>query len=173
MTKFLRTLLISLIGVSALFLVPAASAASPTKVGTYKDWKVYTHDIGGDTICFALAKPKSQSPKSVNHGDVFFMVASWKSGVATQQPSLMAGYDLRSRPEPTVRIGGSDKWKMFVSQTEGFIEQASAEKRLVSSMRRGSNMRVTAVSQRGTQTNYTFSLLGISAALERASKACK
>ena len=172
MSKSLRTLLISLIGLSALLLAPAALAASPTKVGTYKDWKVYTHDIGGDTICFALAKPKTQSPKSVNHGDVFFMVASWKSGVATQQPSLMAGYDLRSRPEPSVRIG-SDKWKMFVSQTEGFIEQASAEKRLVSQMRRGANMRVTAVSQRGTQTNYTFSLLGISAALERANKACQ
>lgn len=147
-------------------------AANPQSVATYKDWIVYKLDLGGDTVCYAVTEPTDKSPRSVNHGDVFFLVANWKSGVAQNQPNFVAGYDLRDAPEPVVRVG-SDKWDMYVSDKEGFIEKDTDEKRLVTAMKRGSNMRLSAVSERGTATNYTFSLLGISAALERAEKECR
>ena len=147
-------------------------AANPQSVATYKDWIVYKLDLGGDTVCYAVTEPTDKSPRSVNHGDVFFLVANWKSGVAQNQPNFVAGYDLRDAPEPVVRVG-SDKWDMYVSDKEGFIEKDTDEKRLVTAMKRGSNMRLSAVSARGTATNYTFSLLGISAALERAEKECR
>jgi len=40
-------------------------------------------------------------------------------------------------------------------------------------MRAGSTMKVKAVSSRGTNVNYSFSLRGISAALEKAASACQ
>ncbi len=163
--------LTAIASVSLFAGLSTAYAQAPKLVGKYKDWSVYSHDLQGDVVCFALAKPKTKSPKSVNHGDVFFMVANWKSGVAKNQPSLMAGYDLSAKPEPVVRVG-SDKWSMFVSEAEGFIEQTSDELQLVNSMKRGAEMRVSAVSKRGTSTNYTFSLQGITAALKSADKAC-
>ena len=59
-----------------------AQAASPKLEGSFVDWNVFSIAAGNDKICWALSKPLSKSPKSVNHGDVYFMVSSWKSGSA-------------------------------------------------------------------------------------------
>lgn len=152
---------------------PAKAQADAAKeVAVYRDWKVHKRDIGGDVVCYAIVEASDKSPRSADHGNVFFMVATWKSGVAVNQPSLMTGYDLRDAPEPAVRIG-SDKWEMYTEANEGFIEKSRDEERLVSAMRRGSDMRISAVSARGTATNYSFSLLGVSAALDRVKKECQ
>jgi len=149
-----------------------ASAAEPVPVATFKDWSVFVREIEGDRICFAATAAKDKSPKSVNHGDVFLIVASWKSGAATNQPSLMTGYNLKEAPAPTLRVG-ADKWDMYVSENEAFIESAKAEASLVNAMRRGADLRVSAMSSRGTATSYMMSLQGITAALDRVAQSCK
>lgn len=163
---------ISMAAAAAAAFPMIATAAQPEQVATYRDWIVYTTPVGDDTVCYAVTQPTDKEPTTVNHGDVFFMVATWKSGIAGAQPSFMAGYDLRERPEPVVRIG-ADKWDMFSSGVESFIEATRDEERLVGAMKRGSEMRLSAMSQRGTATEYTFSLLGISNALDRATRACQ
>ncbi len=157
---------------TAIAAATGAHAAKPEPVATFKDWSVFVQDVDGEKICFAATEAKDKSPKSVNHGDVFFLVASWKSGAAVEQPSLMAGYNFRDGPEPTLRIG-SDKWEMYVSDNEAFIEKATDETSLVRAMRRGADMRVSAVSSRGTATSYVISLRGVSASLDRAKQACR
>ena len=152
-------------------VAPAATAEEPKLQGTYSDWMVYTKGTGSRQICYALATPKSMSPKSVKHGDIFFMVANWKSGVATEQPSLMTGYPLKVSAPPNARIGSS-KTRMYAAQNEAFVEGSTDEKRLVKNMRGGSLMRIDAVSTRGTATSYEFSLSGITAALKKAKGLC-
>lgn len=164
--------LASLAVISVFLTFASANAAEPEAVATYKDWSVFVREVDGDKICFAATEAKDKSPKSVNHGDIFFLVATWKSGAAKNQPSLMTGYNLKDAPSPTLRVG-SDKWEMYVSDNEAFIESGKEEQRLVDAMRRGSEMRVSAVSSRGTATSYTMSLQGISAALDRVAQACK
>lgn len=156
-------------------IISTATAAmvqgQPEQVATYRDWIVYKADVGGDTVCFAVSEPTDRDPPSVNHGDVFFSVSTWKSGKAKLQPSLMAGYELRDRPKPLVRIG-SNRWDMFSHGDEAFIETNNDESRLVSDMKRGADMRISAMSERGTNTEYTFSLYGITNALERVEREC-
>lgn len=152
--------------------VADAAAAEPQAVASYRDWSVFVREADGDRICFAATEAKDKSPKSVNHGDVFFLVATWKSGAATNQPSLMTGYALRDAPPPTLRIG-SDKWEMYVADNEAFIESAADEESLINAMKRGAEMRVSAVSSRGTATSYVISLQGVTAALQRVAEACR
>ena len=149
----------------------AARAQTPQAVATYKDWSVFVRTAGGEKICFAATEATEKSPKTVNHGDVFFLVSSWQSGAAKEQPSLMTGYSIDEKPEPTLRIG-SDKWEMYSSENEAFIESNNEESRLLRAMRRGADMRVSAVSRRGTATSYIISLRGITAALNRVKKEC-
>ncbi len=165
--------MLSFVVVFAAFAdMSAALAAKPEPVATFRDWSVFVQEVDGDKICFAATEAKEKSPRSVTHGDVFFLIASWQSGAANEQPSLMAGYNFREGPEPTLRIG-SDKWQMYVSENEAFIDKADDENRLVRAMRRGADMRVSAMSTRGTATSYVISLRGVSAALDRAKSACK
>lgn len=163
---------IVLSGAWAAAALSSAAAAEPKSVATFTDWSVFVRDVDGDKVCFAASEAKDKSPKSVNHGEIFFLIASWKSGAATEQPSLMTGYELTDKPEPTLRVG-SDKWEMYADQNEAFIEAKAEETRLIDAMKRGADMRVSAVSQRGTATSYMISLRGVTAAIERVRRECR
>lgn len=161
----------SLIGVAFILAAPAL-ASEPKLVAKYSDWSTYTRIDGGEKICYVLATPRSKRPGNVNHGDIYFMVSSWRSGQAAQQPSLLTGYPLHASQEPTVRIGNA-RQSMFSDQNEAFIESGDDERRLVRNMKAGSTMKISAMSKRGTNVNYEFSLKGITAAMEKAQDSCR
>lgn len=169
MKKFIsKTLTAALL--AGLSATPAL-ANEPKLEGTFGDWAAYSRAEGGDKICYVISEPQKKVPSSVKHGDIFFMVSNWKSGQAKEQPSLMAGYPLRVKSPPTA-IVGSARTRMYVSQNEAFIKDTSDERSLVKNMRAGANMRVSAMSSRGTAVSYDFSLKGVTAALKKAKASC-
>jgi hypothetical protein len=149
----------------------AAQASEPKLQGTFNDWSVYSRNDGKDRICYVLAKPEVKAPANVRHGEIFFMVANWKSGAAKEQPSLLAGYPLKTTRAPAAYVG-STKVLMYAADNEAFIESSADERNLVRKMRAGADMRVEAVSARGTETSYVFSLKGVTAALRKARSVC-
>ena len=155
----------------AIPTLPAATASAKIE-GKFTDWTVHTKTEGGEKICYALAKAASKTPSTVKHGDIYFMVANWKSGKAKEQPSLLTSFALKPQIPPAARVG-STKIPMFADGDEAFVESDTDERRLVRSMRKGSTMRVDAVSARGTQISYEFSLRGITAALSKAKSVCR
>ncbi|MGB0908465.1 MAG: invasion associated locus B family protein [Maricaulaceae bacterium] len=161
----------SIVAATTTLLVAPAFASEPKLAGKHGDWSAYTRIDGSEKICYVLATPRSKLPKSVRHGDIYFMVANWRSGQASEQPSLLTGYPLHEDNGPQVRVGNA-KINMFVDQNEAFIEDGDNEVRLVRSMRKGSTMKVSAVSKRGTNVTYEFSLKGITAALKKAKQSC-
>ncbi|MFC7292214.1 invasion associated locus B family protein [Hirschia litorea] len=140
-------------------------------IGSFKDWQVFTQKVDGDLVCFAATEAMDKAPKDVTHGDVHFYVANWKSGAGKEQPSLKVGYELRGDIPPEVVIG-RERWRMYTSANEAFLEDKN-ENSVVRALKRGSNLRVEAVSARDTRTAYHFSLSGSSAAIDRAAAACK
>ncbi|MGB3455919.1 MAG: invasion associated locus B family protein [Litorimonas sp.] len=170
----MNRLLFSLLTITALSpaALPApASANTPVLESRHTDWTVYTRGSGAAKTCYAVSRPTSLSPTSVRHGDVFFLVSNWANGDATEQPSLMTGFPLRPARAPKARVGTTSV-TMYGSQNEAFIAETSDERRLVREMRAGANMTVNAVSARGTEVSYNFSLKGITAALRRAKALC-
>ncbi|KAA5804133.1 hypothetical protein F1654_09515 [Alkalicaulis satelles] len=166
--------------VLSLALAAAAPAAAlqsesgpePVFRATHNAWLVFTKGEGRERICYVVSRPTESLPANVQHGEVFFLISSWASGAASEQPSFLAGYPLRPDSPPRARVG-SDRFAMYVSENEGFIEAERDASRLVSAMRRGATMRVEASSQRGTATVYEFSLLGVTAALNQAAGYCR
>lgn len=160
-----------LLAAAALFTTAPAAAQEVEFRGEYRDWRVYTRVENGERICFAFTDPQDAAPRSVDHGAVFFMVSSWASGIVSNQPSLMVGYEMRPENPPQISVGSS-RYDFFVDGREGFMDDLDDEPALIRSMRRGSALRVTATSTRGTPTSYEFSLLGVSAALDRVNALC-
>lgn len=156
---------------AALMMVPVAQAQEPVFQGAHQDWRVFTRGEGEERVCYALATPSDSLPSNVDHGQVFFLVASWANQAAEEQPSFLAGYPLRPASPPRARVGSS-RYTMFVSGSEGFLEDLDDESRLVNDMRRGASLRIDAVSERGTATVYEFSLSGITAALREVGQLC-
>jgi hypothetical protein len=153
------------------FLPVAAMANEPRLLGNFGDWQAYSRFDGQARICYALSLPKTKFPKDVRHGDIYFMVSSWKSKAAVEQPSFLAGFSLKTEKPPIIRVGNG-RYPTYVSQNEGFIESNQDEARLIRSMKAGSTMRVEAVSVRNTVVAYSFSLRGVTAALQRVRQEC-
>jgi len=173
-SRIMRTALCVLIALAFSMTAALAqdAAGEPVFRGTHNDWRVFTRGEGEARVCYALSRPTESLPRNVDHGEVFFLVSSWASGAASEQPSFLAGYRLRPDSPPRARIG-TQTITMFVSEQEGFVETARDEAQLVNAMRRGVTMRLEAASARGTATVYTFSLSGVTAALNQIGELCR
>lgn len=157
---------------TGVILAPGVGAAfgEVEAIGRYRDWRVYTEVVNGDTVCFAATPAEDSAPKDVNHGEVNFYVASWKSGAARNQPSLKVGYQLRSDIQARAIIG-RERYTMYVAANEAFARDED-ERGLVEALKKGSELRVEAAEQ-GTRTAYHFSLSGSSDAIEKAQSLCR
>ena len=86
--------------------------------------------------------------------------------------SVMIGYALKPGSESTLEVGGTS----FAMYTQGdglWIKNAAEEERMVEAMRKAAEVTVKGVSAKGTETTDTFSLKGLSQALDRLAHDCK
>ena len=162
---------VSFLGFLAFTAFALPAIAAPELIYTRKDWSVWQENVGGETICYAATEATDKAPKSADHGDVWFYVTNWESGAARSQPSLKVGYKLREDLPSKARIGRSS-WTMFGVEREAFAHDEDDPK-LVRALRRGTELRVEAVSSRNTQVTYHFSLSGSADAIDRAARQCR
>lgn len=153
-----------------LAVVPA-SAAEVKAVGRYKDWRVFTQTAGKDTVCFAAVAASDKAPKNASHGEVNFYVATWKSGSASNQPSLKVGYQLRTDLAPQA-IVDRERFAMYAAGPEAFVSD-DRENALVAALQKGSELRVEAASVKEARTAYHFSLKGSREAIDKARSLCR
>ena len=162
----LTTVLAMLIWSSA-----AIAAPTPTRMNTFNDWGTYAYAGAGGKVCYILSTPKKSEPASVDHGDIFFLISQKPGEGVSYEPQAVMGYELKEGSKVTVNIDGK-KFLMFTKGNSAWMENAAEEPQLVAAMRAGRALSIQAVSKRGTNTNYTYSLSGVTAALNSI-KGCK
>jgi invasion protein IalB len=157
---------------------PAANpAAQATLLGQYGDWGAYTAAPGGHKVCFAIAKPTSSVDNPPNRrtaANVVYLFISTRPDekVSNEVSVLVTGYAFKPNSEATVTIGGSN-FAMYTQNDGAWVKNAAEESKLLDTMRKSGDVVIKATTSRGTQTTDTFSLKGISQAVDRASQECK
>jgi len=121
----------------------AAGGAEPTLIGQFGTWGAYTAAPNGKKLCFALAKPSSS-----------------------------IGYALKPGSESTLQVGGAT-YAMYTQGDGLWIKNAAEEERMVEAMRKAADVVVKGVSAKGTETTDTFSMKGLSQALDRLAQDCR
>lgn len=148
----------------------AAQAQTPKPIKQHKAWGAYTYDDArAGKICYILSIPTIKEPADRDHGDVFFLVSQKPDGSTAFEPQVEVGYPLKTDASVTVTVDGKS-FKMFSQGNNAWLEKVAEEPALVAAMRKGRTMKVSGQSNRGTQTSYTYSLSGVSAALDEVSK---
>lgn len=149
-----------------------ALAQTPKPIKQHKAWGAYTYnDARAGKICYILSIPTAKEPTDRDHGDVFFLVSQKPDGTRKFEPQVEVGYPLKPQAAVTVTIDGKN-FKMFSQGNNAWLEDVGQEPALVEAMRSGRSMKVSGQSSRGTQTSYTYSLSGVTAALQEVSN-CK
>ena len=126
-------------------------------------------------MCFVASQPQSSKyqPNNVSARDpVFFMVTSIPGKNIRNEASTIIGYPFADNSKVTVKIDGNGNFTMFTDKDSAWIENPAQEPELINAMRKGSRMEVQGTSRRGTITTDTYSLSGITAALEAIAKEC-
>lgn len=166
---------LSAAAVAALMLSAApALADSPKLIGTFSDWSAFQMVTDNQTICFVASEPTNQtlSRPNASRGNVYFLITNWVDRSIRNEPSLVIGYPQKEGSRTVVEIG-SDKFEMFTQGDGAWFADPETERKVVQAMKRGASMRVSGISSRDTRSTDTYSLKGISAAIDKIDETCK
>jgi hypothetical protein len=152
----------------------AAGGTDPVLIGQFGTWGAYAATPNGKKVCFALAKPSSSktNPPNRPRDPAYAFVSTRPSEKVVNEVSIMIGYALKPGSESTLEVGGAS-YAMYTQGDGLWIKNAAEEERMVEAMRRSADVVVKGVSAKGTETTDTYSLKGLSQALDRISQDCK
>ncbi|HEY2444922.1 MAG TPA: invasion associated locus B family protein [Rhizomicrobium sp.] len=171
----MRSLLPVLAAMAFLQTMAAASADQPEILGVFKDWSAYKTGSGDSRVCYALSKPTLSEPKKVKRDRPYFLINDWPGRNAKGEPEIVPGYVYKEGSDVTVEIG-SDKFQLFTKNDGGtggaWVEAQADEARLIDAMKAASEAIVTGTSKRGSVTHDTYSLAGLSDALDKVHQSC-
>ncbi|TMJ17870.1 MAG: Invasion associated locus B family protein [Alphaproteobacteria bacterium] len=155
---------------------PAAMSggAEPTLIGQFGTWGAYTATPNGKKVCFALAKPASSktNPPNRPRDPAYAFVSTRPAEKVSNEVSVMIGYTLKPGSESTLEVGGAS-FSMYTQGDGLWIKNAAEEDRMVEAMRKSADATVKGVSAKGTETTDTFSLKGLSQALDKIAQDCR
>lgn len=188
MTKTLLRLACAIVLASAFVLSAQAQDAKPKKpaakpgtpaegavlLGQFGDWGAYRATPGGKKVCFALAKPSSAvtNPPGRNRDPSYAFVSTRPSEKVKNEVSVIVGYTQKASVDATATVGTAN-FAMYTQNDGAWVKNAAEEAQMVDAMRKGSDLVVKSVSERGTQTTDTYSLKGLAQALEKVAEECK
>ncbi len=165
-----------LIGVLAASTSYAAAQAAPTSIGAFKAWNAYVSADGDSKTCFAASQPTaSKYTRTVsNRGDTFFMITTIPSKSINNEASTIIGFPFKAGSDVTANVDGTD-FKMFFNDAAGETAWAvpDQEPTLIEAMKKGTKLTVTSTSGRGTGVTDSYSLSGVTAALDAVTKECQ
>jgi hypothetical protein len=152
----------------------AAGGVEPTLIGQFGTWGAYTATPNGKKVCFALAKPSSSktNPPNRPRDPAYAFVSTRPAEKVTNEVSIMIGYALKPGSESSLEVGGAS-YAMYTQGDGLWIKNAAEEERMVDAMRKAADVTVKGVSAKGTETIDTFSLKGLSQALDKLAQDCR
>lgn len=157
---------------AAAVVAGAMPAAADTKlVRKVGDWRVIAHDGSEGRICFAVATPKSSDPPSAGNGAHFYVSAWPKEGVRAEI-SVKTGVALKPGAPASIAIDQTF-YKAFSKGDHAFVVDPTDELKLLEAMKKAATVMVVAQSEQGVVSKDTYSLTGISQAIQAVSSGCK
>lgn len=139
-------------------------------VAQFGDWGVFTSTTPRGKVCYAASQPKTRAPGNLQRDPAFFFLTSRPGENVRNEVSLTLGFPLKGDATATV---GTTNFALYTQATGAWIKNAAEEGRMVQAMRGGSQLTVRSTSLRGNVTTDTYSLNGLSQALDRVAQECR
>lgn len=150
----------------------AAAAQSTTALGQFNRWTAYAYLTNGAKVCYAVSQPTDSQPSGVNRDPVYMFVTNRPKEGVRHEVSVVTGYPYKEGSKTEVKIG-SDAFVLFTKDDGAWVQNAAEETRMIGAMKAGSDMVITGTSRRGTVTTDTYSLSGVTAAINKIDSECQ
>jgi hypothetical protein len=172
MSNNMNRVFTTLAGLCAAGLALSAPANAADLLGNYEAWDAYKSKEAPGVVCYVVAEPQSKEPAAAKRDPVFLVINTWPGKNVRQQPNIQIGYPFKDGSTAEVQIG-SDKFTFYTMGENAWLKTTEEEARFVQALRSGAEARVQGTSRRGTLTTDTYTLKGVSAAIDKADEGCK
>jgi invasion protein IalB len=177
-TFLLRTMIAALAASACASVLPAV--AQPAKeqavlLGQFGDWGAYKATPDSKSVCFALSKPTSAEtdPPGRSRDPAYLFISTRPAEKVKDEVSVIVGYPQKAGMEAQAAVDGSSKYTLYTQDDGAWVKNAAEEPQLVEALRKGTSLVITSESSRGTKTTDTYSLRGVSDALDKVASECK
>lgn len=162
----------------ALALLAGTSAVaqeSTNRVAVETAWSVFVD--GNPQECWAVSAPRETvntrdgRAVTVRRGDILLFATYRQGQSGPAEISFTGGYPFADGSTVDVTIG-SNTFQLFTDGEWAWSVSPEDDATLLEALRRGQDAVLVARSSRGTRTQDTFSLFGITAATEEAQRRC-
>lgn len=148
----------------------ASGALAATNLGTFDAWTAWTDTDSSGTICYVSSQPQSSEPSNVNRGAIHFLVTHRPD--KKNEVSTLIGYPFANNDANASATIDGQAFPMVTENSAAWLASVEDETTFVTRMRGGATMVVRGTSQRGTNTVDTYSLRGVTAALNAVAQVC-
>ena len=172
MTRALMVATVGL-GVGTFAAQDAVAQESTNRVAAMTDWSVFVEENPKE--CWGVSSPKETvntrdgQPVQVRRGDILLFV-TFRAG-AVGEISFSGGYPFAGGSTVALDVDGTG-YELITDGEWAWAASPAEDTRILDAMRRGQNAVLVARSSRGTQTQDTFNLFGLTAATEEAQRRC-
>jgi len=154
---------------------PAASAdtaksGKPSQLASYGDWGVFVAEGEKSKTCYALATPKERAPAGLKRDPAYVFISNRPGENVREEVSVIMGFPMKEG-SGRAEIGGTG-FALIATGANAWIKNQAEEAKFVNALKKGSKLIVKASSLRGHVTTDSYSLNGLSQALERVEKEC-
>lgn len=152
----------------------ALGQVSTNRVAAKTDWSVFVEENPRE--CWGVSAPKETvntrdgKAVSVRRGDILLFV-TYRPGAGEGEVSFTGGYPFAEGSTVTLDIGGT-RFDLFTEGEWAWSGSKEEDAKIIAALKSGTSAVLSGRSGRGTETKDTFSLLGVSAALEEAARRC-
>jgi hypothetical protein len=170
--RLLRHTAAGLLAWSAMMLWVSGAFAA-TNLGTFNNWTAWTDSDGGAKICYIASNPQTREPSQLNHGDIaktFFIVTMRPTN--RNEVAVIVDFPISTTNANASATVDGQAYPMVTEGRSGWLASVEDEAGFVGGMRAGSTLQVRITSGAGNNTVHTYSLSGVTAALNRAAQEC-
>ncbi len=144
----------------------------PEELGAFNEWGAFaTH--GGSRTCYAVSQAKERASKAgLKNGRAFVYISTRPAENVKNEVAINLGYATKDNAPAAADIDG-DSFELVLKGTNAWIKNPAEEPKFVRALKEGTKLIVKASDARGTATTDSFSLEGVSKALDRVQQECK
>ena len=148
----------------------ASDPGKASSIGVFGEWGAYQTQ-GKQKTCYALAQPKTREPEKVKRDSAYVFISSRPAENVKNEISIIMGFPMKDGGEAQAWIGDSD-FSLIAKGSNAWVKNPAEESRFIDALKKGSKLVVKAASTKGKVTTDTYSLGGLSQALDKVRKEC-
>jgi flagellum-specific peptidoglycan hydrolase FlgJ len=149
----------------------AKSASKPVQVANFGDWGAFLAE-GNEKTCYVLAQPKERDPSKLKRDPAYVFISSRPGENIHDEVSIMMGFPMKNGSEAEADVAGTT-FDLVSKGTDAWIKNPAQETDFINAMKKSAKLVVKATSLKGHTTTDSYSLAGLSQALQRVEQECR